>query len=293
MIKNIVLSGGFYHGFVEFGAFCQLAQQNYFSMDNIETIYGTSAGGMIAAMMALKLPFEDILDYAINRPWHKIISINLVGAFQTKGFISRSFFEGMFDNLLRACGLDVSTTMQELYSYSNIELHLFSIELSSFNLVDISYKTFPDLLLVDAVHMTSAVPYVVEPCLYEEKYYIDGGLICNYPMAPCLHRGCTPAETFGIKLAREVQPINSRSNIFEYAYCLHAVMGRQIECLTLSDADKNATMSCRADVDELVIEIGSSSVDDGYKALTTKKSREMLVNKGKQYANDFLSKMNV
>jgi predicted acylesterase/phospholipase RssA len=292
MIKNIVLSGGFYHGFVEFGAFCQLAQQNYFSMDNIETIYGTSAGGMIAAMMALKLPFEDVIDYAINRPWHKIISINLVGAFQAKGFISRAFFEGIFDNVLRACGLDISTTMQELYSYSNIELHLFSIELSGFDLVDISYKTFPDLLLVDAVHMTSAVPYVVEPCLHEGKYYIDGGLICNYPIVPCLHRGCMPDETLGIKLAREVQPISSGSNIFEYAYHLHAVMGYQIERVTLNDVDEDL-MSLRADIHELVIEIGSTSVDDGYKALTTKKSRETLVNKGKEYANDFISKMNV
>ena len=294
MIKNIVLSGGFYHGFTELGAFCQLAQQGYFNMDNIETIYGTSAGGMIAAMMTLKLPFKDILDYVINRPWHKIININLVGAFQTKGFISRSLFEEMFDNILRACGLSTNTTMQELYVYSNIELHLFTIELRNFNLVDISYKTFPDLLLVDAVHMTSAVPYMIEPCLYEDKYYIDGGLICNYPLIPCLLNGCMPEETLGIKLARNIPLINSESNIFEYAYCLHAVMGHQIELhyAALNDVDKN-TISLLADIHELVIEIGPTSVDGGYKAFMTKESREMLINKGKEYANDFLSKTNI
>jgi len=292
MIKNIVLSGGFYHGFVELGAFYQLAQQDYFSMENIETLYGTSAGGMIAAMMSLKLPLDDILDYVVNRPWHKIINVNFVGAFQSKGFIGRSLFAGMLDNILRACGLDIDTTMQELYAYSNVDLHLFSIELEHFNLVDISHKTFPNLSLVDAVHMTCAVPYIVEPCFHEDKYYIDGGLICNYPMIPCLERGCVPQETLGIKLARDIRPISSESNIFEYAYVVHAAMGRQIEmhCTSLNDAN---TASLCADVQELVIEIESTSVDNGYKAFTTKESRERLVNKGKEYANDFLSKMNI
>ena len=292
MIKNVVLSGGFYHGFVEFGVFCQLAQQNYFSMDNIETIYGTSAGGMIAAMMALKLPFEDVLDYVVNRPWHKVINIDFVGAFKAKGFISRGFFEKIFDNILRACGLSLATTMQELYAYSNIDLHLFSIELEHFSRVDISYETFPDLPLVDAVHMTSAVPYVVEPCFYEGKYYIDGGLICNYPIIPCLDNGCVPEETLGVKLERDIRPINSESNIFEYAYVVHAAMGRQIEmhCNTLDNAD---TASLLARIQELVIEIEGTSVDSGYKAFTTKESREQLVNRGKEYANNFLSKMNI
>ena len=292
MIKNIILSGGFYHGLIELGAFCQLAKQEYFCMKNIERIYGTSAGGMIAAMVSLKLPLEDIVDYAINRPWQKIININFMGAFQAKGFINRCFFEEMFSNILGACGLNINTTMKEVYAYSGIDLHLFSIELESFELIDISHETFPDLLLIDAVHMTSAVPYIIEPCLYNEKYYIDGGLVCNYPLIPCLNHGGKPEETLGIKLSRNVSPISSESNIFEYAYTLHTAMGLQIEKYYKSLTDEISPMLLE-NVNELTIEIGNTSVDNSYNVFTMSESRKCLVNDGKKHADNFLSKITI
>ena len=287
MIKNIVLSGGFYYGFLELGVLYHLAEEEYFSIDNIEAIYGTSAGGMIAAMMVLKLPFKDVLDYAIKRPWHKAIRLDPIRAFHNKGLISHSLFKTIFENLLKAAGLEVEITMQELYEHSGVDLHVFAIEFDTFDIVDISHKTFPNLSLVSAVHMTCALPYLVEPCLLDGKYYIDGGLTCNYPVDRCLEDGGLSTETLGVKLTKGQYEINEKSNIFEYAYCLHLNMGRCIEF------HKEAKPDVQTKIKEVIVEIDKTSAKTGYKTFTEEKIRQELVDKGIGCAKVFLSKTNI
>lgn len=76
--------------------------------------------------------------------------------------------------------------MKGLFELSGIDLHLFTLELNSFEICDISHKTHPDLSVLTAVHMTSAIPVLFSPVCIEGKCYVDGGLVINYPLKYCL-----------------------------------------------------------------------------------------------------------
>ena len=76
MIKNIVLSGGAYLGLLQFGVLNSLRKNKFYSINNIEKIYGTSIGGFIGAMLCLKLDMDDLIENFTDRPWHNLLGLN-------------------------------------------------------------------------------------------------------------------------------------------------------------------------------------------------------------------------
>jgi predicted acylesterase/phospholipase RssA len=201
-IKNIVLSGGGHTLFQSLGIIQTLEQNNIWKIENIERIYGTSAGAILGAILCLKFDWDTINEYFLNRPWHDVYSINIqsiMEMYSKKGLFNRNFFEISFKPLLHAKDLNLDITLKELYEYSNIELHLFTFDINYFKFEDINYKSYPDLPLLTAIYMSSAIPILFSPVCLNNKCYIDGGLVSNYPLMFCIEQNCNLDEILGIK----------------------------------------------------------------------------------------------
>jgi hypothetical protein len=105
-------------------------------------------------MLCLKYDWETLNNYVINRPWKDAFPITtkqVLEAYSNKGLYDKRIADIIFKPLLEAKDLSLKTTLKELYDYSNIELHIYTVEINSFSLVDLSYKTHPNLLLTNAV----------------------------------------------------------------------------------------------------------------------------------------------
>ena len=103
MIKHIVLAAGAYKGLYILGALNYLSSIGYYNIENIETIYGGSVGGLIGAVLCLKIQWEDLIKYIIERPWNKAVKIdgNLIFSVVTqKGLFNEEVFHIFFKNLL-------------------------------------------------------------------------------------------------------------------------------------------------------------------------------------------------
>ena len=74
-IKHLVISGGAYNGLYIFGTIKKLLKEKFFNIEDINSIYGTSVGSIIAAMLCLKQKWDIIFEYILNRPWEKDIFI--------------------------------------------------------------------------------------------------------------------------------------------------------------------------------------------------------------------------
>ena len=70
-IKHIVISGGGPAGIQTIGALQQLEKNGFWNIENIESIYSTSIGGIIGILLALKFDWDAVNDYIIKRPWHE------------------------------------------------------------------------------------------------------------------------------------------------------------------------------------------------------------------------------
>ena len=199
-IKHLVISGGGPTMFQSLGAIQYLEQHKYIDLNNIETIYGTSAGAIIGVFISLKYDWTTINDYVIKRPWHKIFSIkaqNIFDAYTKKGLFDNTTIEKCLKPLFDAKDISMEITMKDFFEYCGIEIHMFTFEINNFESIDISYKTHPDLQLIKALHMSCSLPVIMSPVFLENKCYIDGGINCNYPLNKCIEANKNVDEIVG------------------------------------------------------------------------------------------------
>lgn len=236
-IKYLVLSGGGPLGFQYLGTLQHLNEKNFWEIENIKSIYATSAGAIVATFLALKYDWETINQYIIERPWHEIFTLSgkqIVEAYYNKGLYNKKIFEIVFKPLLEAKDLSLTITMKELYDITKIDLHFFTFELNSFKTVELNYKSHPDLLIVDAIAMSCAIPGLFMPECINKECYIDGGVMANYPLNFCLQNDVEKDEILGLNYAivKDSKVISDNCNhITDESSILDFVLGFSINAM--------------------------------------------------------------
>ena len=222
LIKHLVISGGGPTMIQTLGSIQHLEENKFIDINKIETIYGTSAGAIIGVLICLKYDWTTLYDYIIKRPWQEVFPINIQNIFDAytkKGIFDDKTIIKCFKPLLDAKDISMNISLKEFYEYSKIELHVFSFEVNTFQIEDISYLTHPELSLITAIQMSSALPVLVTPICIEDKCYIDGGITCNYPLKYCIDSGKNTEEILGFKNKYEdynKNRINSSSSLLEF-----------------------------------------------------------------------------
>ena len=214
-IKHLVIAGGGPIGLQFLGALEYLNEQKFWKIEDIESIYATSIGTFIGAFICLKYDWITLNTYIIDRPWHDAFKLNgkqIFDAFYNKGLYDKKIIEITFKPLLEAKDLSLNITLKELYEYSKIEMHFYAFELNNFETADISYKTHPDLLLVQAIFMSSSLPGVFAPVCIDNCCYIDGGVMANYPLTYCLKDHPNSDEILGVTFFRNSEKTDAYNN---------------------------------------------------------------------------------
>jgi|AntRauMFilla1563_2_1112583.scaffolds.fasta_scaffold06373_5 predicted acylesterase/phospholipase RssA len=284
-IKHIVLSGGAYLGLYELGSLRYLQCQEYYSYDNILSIHGTSIGGLIACIMCIESNMDDICKYFIERPWNNLIQMSpsmLFDVIPKKGLIGREIFQMVLEPILKNNGFSSNITLLELYEKTNKELYMYSVSLNEFQERQISYKTHPELDIITAVHMTCALPYLVQPVWYKDDYYIDGGLMNNYPINKCFEMENSDNDnilSIAFDFKHSTKKITQDANIFEYGYILYKKLAKNIkQRVECKDIIKN----------QIIIPCKEMNLNDGYKALNNQVVRNEMIEQGENYARIFM-----
>jgi len=295
-IKHLVIAGGGPIGLQFLGALQHLNEQNFWEFDNIESIYATSIGTFIGTFICLKYDWSTLNTYVIERPWHDALKLNgkqIFDAFYNKGLYDKKIIEIVFKPLLEAKDLSLSITLKEFYEYSKIEFHFYTFELNQFKVTDISYKTHPDLLLVQAIFMSSALPGIFIPTILNGGCYIDGGVMANYPISYCLQDHADPDEILGITFFRDSNKsdvyknniVTEESSVIDFSIGFFINAMNYIYTNIKKDKIKNQ-VECINDDHFLTLETIQ-------KSLNSMDMRRDWINKGKNDAIKFLEVLNL
>jgi predicted acylesterase/phospholipase RssA len=223
-VKHIVMAGGAYNGIYSIGALKHLIEKKFFDIDNIKSIYGTSVGGFIGALLCLKIDWSIIIDYILDRPWERDLTFSadmMFNMIPNKGILNSDYMKIFFKNLLKSKNLSGEITLKELYDFSKIKLFMFAVDVNTFEVIKISYETHPTLKLIDAVFITCSMPFVFQPTFLNDTYLVDGGVLCNYPLDYCIEDGAKKTEIMGIQfvLNKDTRKyIDEYTNIVYYGY---------------------------------------------------------------------------
>ncbi len=287
MIKHLVINGGGPTGMLCYGAIKHLFEAGFIHLDNIKSIYGTSAGAIIATIITLKYDWKTLDDYFLKRPWSKVFKMepdNFINMYYNKGMFQFSMVKEILKPLLTAKDLTEEITLKEYYEYNKIDLHFFTVEMNQFQKIDVSHKTHPDLSLVTALEMSSSVPILFKPVIDGENCYVDGSLFDNYPLNECLrHEQCNEDEVLGIKnkWSNLEQNIDDEMNIFQY---LQASMSKIIKFIQIDSTPKPIKYELKCICDKKLADVST-----WFEYLTNTEMMDELIEEGKSYADLFLN----
>ena len=284
-IKHLIISGGGPTIIQTLGSLECLYERGFIKTDDIQSMYATSAGAIIAVMLCLKFEWQTIFDYIIMRPWNEVFPINMSSILETyanKGIFNITTFEKCMKPLFDAKDIACNITLSEFYDYSKVEIHFFTFEINVFELVDVSYKTHPDLSLLTALHMTCALPVIISPVFMNGKCFIDGGIMVNYPLNKCTHP--EKDEILGFKNKyenyNETNVIDSTSTLLDFL--LNFVFKL---IYNLNTDEKQPTIK-----NEIVFDCKMMNITVLNEALNSVEHRKQLWESGRKTSNDFLEK---
>lgn len=283
-IKHLVIPGGGPIGLKALGALQHLEQNGFWSISDIETIYATSAGAIISVLLCLKFDWETINDYIIKRPWNEAFKLGvdqIFDAYSKKGLFDKNIAEIFYKPFFNARDISLEITLKEFFELSNIEIHLFSLDINNFNLEDLSHLTHPDLPLLTAVQMSSAIPVLISPVCIEDKCYVDGGVVCNYPINQCILRAENVDEIFGLRnkyIKNDDNIVKEKSTILEYVMNF---IGKLVNNVNLRVEEQSVP-------NELIYDADLMNLSKIQLTLSSKEFRQELIDSGIEAGKAFL-----
>ncbi len=156
---GLVLSGGGARGFAHLGLLQALDELGI----KVAAISGVSAGAIIGALYAAGYEPKKILEVVKGQNYYRLPSL----AFSRTGLFSLKNIEAVFAKLIP----------KNRFDDLNIPLYV-----TATNLSEGKCETFSSGSLIDKILASASVPAIIAPALIEGKYYVDGGVMNNFPV---------------------------------------------------------------------------------------------------------------
>ena len=291
MIKHIVLSGGGPNNITQLGCLYELWNKNIINFDLIESVYSTSAGALLGLNVVLKYDMNIVKDFFIKRPWHKVLSFkaeNLMQMVENSGYIDTKFIEDIIDIFLSAKNISKDITFIELYNLTNITFNIYAVKLSSFEKVVFNHELSPSISVKNAILMSCALPPMFKPILYNNEYYLDGGILCNYPINDCLLKYPNKEEILGLHVTALGN--DNEKNIFSENYTMPDYMMLLIKIL-ISNTMKQEYVSDR---NEIIIKKKNGAIHiDTWKIILDQGKLLEIYNEGVDLADNYIKELNL
>jgi predicted patatin/cPLA2 family phospholipase len=284
MIDTLVISGGGPTSLKCLGVIQYLTKMGFITKENIHQIYATSAGTMIAILFCLGIDEATVNNYIINRPWDKSIKIgltNLFSLYEKKGLFDKELIEIIFEPLFSSLNIPINISLAQFYELIPIEIHFITLECNKFETVDVSYLNYPDLPVITAILMSSAIPNLFQPVIIGEQCFIDGGLFANYPLDICLKSGAIEKENIlGLKneYDSEFVDIDEKTNIIDFITTIF------VKTLYINDKNKDIDIP-----NEIKINVDKMNMEMFHMALTEPTIREKWITDGQEIGADYLT----
>ena len=171
-IKHLILAGGGPIGFVEYGALKYLASTNIINYNNIESIYAVSIGAFIGFIYILNLDWLWVDDFLIKRPWNKLVSFSYTNLLYEKGIVTRAVVINALEPLFLTKNIPLTITLLEFYNLTKIEFNIYACNFTSLQQKKFNHITTPNIMLVDALYVSLAIPLIFAPLIIDDCFFI-------------------------------------------------------------------------------------------------------------------------
>ncbi len=187
-VKELALSGGGGAGRAYPAAFVEATR---FGLDfnNIEVVCATSVGSIMGLGIVIGAPvsdFKKILDKMPTDKFQDWSLSSILSIFKNWGICEGKVMPSYFRHIIKEYTKLEDPSFEELYAITGKEFRVIVANASRKKMQILSHKTTPKMSVAEAVSISCGVPILFPPRMIpnsdgELEYYVDGGILKNYP----------------------------------------------------------------------------------------------------------------
>lgn len=255
-IENIVFEGGGIKAIAFFGVLKYLEETN--KIYHIKRCIGSSAGCIFALAVICRINYQKVADIIKTKnfedlkddSWGYVLDIYRI--YNQYGYYKGDSLFEWFGEILEQFEHNKDITFIQLYNKTYNELVITGTNVNKNQTKYFSHIHTPNVPVRLAMRISTSIPFIFKPVKFEDDFYVDGGLLNNYPLWYFDHHYnylvCNNSEekdkyTVGFKLlSSDESPFQMDSihnginferkeikNIFDYSILLFNSMFNQIE----------------------------------------------------------------
>lgn len=247
--NTMVISGGALKGFAILG--CLQCLEDKKLTHNICKYIATSVGAFISYLLCIGYtPIEIMVSLSNNNWMEKMSNLDYVNILYGGSASSFTIITELLEKLtIEKIGKLVN--LGELLKMTGKQLICCTFNMTKYDLEFINPIENPDMPCLVALRMSANLPILFEPFLYNSCYYLDGGLIANFPLFKI---DLSNDNAIGIKFKifpADIKKINNLQYLYEVI---------KMPCIYLENQfNKDYLEKC--DIIEITIKDGSSSLN--------------------------------
>lgn len=183
MIENLVFSGGGIKCISYIGILKYIEEnKNTF---NIKKISASSGGALCALCIILKYNYQDLYKLILKINLYDLRDINTDNIFnylENYGIDTGLKLEQLINIIIEKKNNKSNITFEDFYNKYSIDLTITGTCLNSKNCEYFNLKNTPKMEIAKALRISCSIPFFYNHVKYNNKIYIDGGTIDNYPI---------------------------------------------------------------------------------------------------------------
>ena len=182
-INTLIFEGGGIKGLSYVGALKELEENNMIDLKHIKYVGGTSAGAIVATLIASQHSTSDMHDILFNTKWEKFkdgrFMSNVFRLINKFGFYKGNYLEKFIESILYKKFGVKNITFSELFQITKRHLKIIGTNLSRSEITYMDYVLTPDMPVAKGVQISACIPIVFKPVKHDNDLYIDGSLLKN------------------------------------------------------------------------------------------------------------------
>ena len=178
---TIVLAGSSSRGIAVLGALQYCYDNNL--LTNVQNYLGTSSGFIINYLLVIGYtPVEILVSIFTTNLLEDMQKIDYNSLIKGNGGLVWDCNIGKLLNKMTLEKIDFIPTFKQIVEVFNKKLTGITFNVSLEKMELLSYENTPDLCCIEAAKMSSNLPFLFEKCKQNGCYYIDGGIVNNFPI---------------------------------------------------------------------------------------------------------------
>jgi NTE family protein len=208
-ITKLLLCGGGFKFYYLYGSLKYLHEINV--IQNVTEYIGVSAGAMLSLLLLLGYTPDELNKFILEFQFDKLIVPHIDNLLDKKGLDDGEILKFTMQQFLIKKKYSENIKFSDLFQKTNKKLVFIASNITKNKLEIIDHTTYPNMSICQGILITSALPLLFQPVLYDDNYLIDGGVFDNYPIDLFLDE-----NILGINLSTNLKIIDFNIDFFNY-----------------------------------------------------------------------------